>query len=69
MSTVCTLAVVGTFSAASAQQLFVVWIGYSLLLAGRLYDQYADYSAALLVAAMTGLFSAGIAFYSFKPSD
>ena len=51
-------------------KVFTAW-GFAGLfgpwLAGTLYDQYTDYSIALLVAAATGLLSAGIAFISVKP--
>ena len=50
-------------------KVFTAW-GFAGLfgpwLAGKLYDQYTDYSIALLVAAAAGLLSAYIAFISFK---
>ena len=53
-------------------KIFTAW-GFAGLfgpwLAGRLYDQYTDYSTALSVAAAAGLLSAVIAFYSFRPRN
>ena len=53
-------------------KIFTAW-GFAGLfgpwLAGRLYDLHADYSIALLIAAIAGLLSAVIAFFSLKPAQ